>query len=153
MIDTEDLPLVKSLASSYSIANCSGKLYVKFYRRIDVNKYEKPYLHREIMNSPDGKVIDHVNGNTLDNRRSVNLREATQSENLQNRQGAMTNSETGVRGVFRRSDCDRWEAQVVVRRKKYRSLHKTIEAAEQAAIQMRSELLPFSEESREFATC
>lgn len=43
-------------------------------------------LHREIMNCPDGLVIDHKNHNRLDNR-SSNLRICTQKENSNNRKG------------------------------------------------------------------
>lgn len=41
------------------------------------------YMHREIINPPDGMVIDHKNRNKTDNRRS-NLRVCTQNENLCN---------------------------------------------------------------------
>ena len=41
-------------------------------------------LHREIMNPPEGMVIDHKNHNPLDNRRD-NLRICTQAENTRNR--------------------------------------------------------------------
>lgn len=41
------------------------------------------YLHREIMNVEDGAVVDHVNGNTMDNREN-NLRVCTQKDNSRN---------------------------------------------------------------------
>lgn len=145
LIDTEDLPLIRTLSNTYSIANCSGKYYAKGYRRVGVRRYQKPYVHRMILDAPSGMVVDHINGDGLDNRRS-NLRIVTQSENLQNRRGPMTNSRSGIRGVFRRSDCDRWEAQVVLGRRKYRSLHPTIEEAEAAVREMRRKLLPYSSE-------
>ena len=40
------------------------------------------YLHREILNIEEG-VVDHMNGNTLDNRK-CNLRKSTQQENTRN---------------------------------------------------------------------
>ena len=41
-------------------------------------------LHREIMNAPKGLLVDHANGDTLDNRRA-NLRLATHFQNTCNR--------------------------------------------------------------------
>lgn len=41
------------------------------------------YLHRLIMNAPEGKVVDHLNHNTLDCRKK-NLRIVSQTENCKN---------------------------------------------------------------------
>ncbi|WP_456710733.1 HNH endonuclease [Bradyrhizobium sp. USDA 4452] len=58
------------------------------------------------MGDPPGFVIDHVNGDTLDNRR-MNLRIATVEQNAKNRRLARNNT-SGVTGVYwHRRDC-RW---------------------------------------------
>ena len=41
-------------------------------------------MHREILHPKDNMLVDHVNGNGLDNRRA-NLRECTNPQNCQNR--------------------------------------------------------------------
>lgn len=48
------------------------------------NKGKTTRLHREIMNCPDGKVVDHLNGNRLDCRKN-NLRICSQKDNARNR--------------------------------------------------------------------
>jgi hypothetical protein len=58
-------------------------------------------MHREVI-SAKSPMVDHINGNTLDNRRA-NLREANSSLNQANRRKMKTNT-TGFRGVQHRPD-------------------------------------------------
>lgn len=53
-------------------------------------------LHRFIMEAPRGIEVDHINHDTLDNRRE-NLRLVTKSQNQQNIGGAHRDSRSGVR--------------------------------------------------------
>ena len=55
------------------------------------------YMHRQIMQPPDGMVVDHVNHNKLDNRR-INLRPCTRRENIHN-QAAKSTSALPFKGV------------------------------------------------------
>lgn len=67
-------------------------------------------MHRIITNCPNGMVVDHINGDTLDNR-SCNIRVCTQRENAQNR-GIQKNNKSGLIGV--RKEGSRWIASAKV---------------------------------------
>lgn len=67
------------------------------------------YLHRAIMSPSEGLQVDHINGNTLDNRRA-NLRVCTQSENLRN-SGKMSGARTSrYKGVSYDIGAKSWRA-------------------------------------------
>lgn len=72
-------------------------------------------MHRQIMNAPQGVSIDHINGDTLDNRKS-NLRFCTQAENSRNRGiDRVKNKISKFKGVTKfknRIKC--WVAQIEV---------------------------------------
>lgn len=70
-------------------------------------------LHRLIANAPQGMVVDHINGDILDNRRS-NLRVTTQKNNSRNTKIAKNNS-TGVTGVSLNSN-GKYRARIMVNR-------------------------------------
>lgn len=65
-------------------------------------------LHREIIGAKKGEIVDHINGNPLDNRRS-NLRIVTLKQSMQNR-GPSKRSASGYRGVYQSSSKKKWVA-------------------------------------------
>jgi len=66
------------------IGGSGGCRYVARGVRIG-KKVKSVRLHRMIMGEPQGMEVDHINRNTMDNRR-VNLRVVTKTENLKNRE-------------------------------------------------------------------
>ena len=72
-------------------------------------------MHRVIMGNPKGVMIDHVNGDKLDNRRS-NLRLATRSENFANGIVSKRNK-SGCKGVCWSRQMNKWDVRIKVNRK------------------------------------
>jgi len=68
-------------------------------------------LHREIMNHPKGFLIDHENGNGLDNRRE-NLRLATRSQNQFNKRKTRSKTSSRFVGVYFERRKNRWMATI-----------------------------------------
>lgn len=62
----------------------------------------KLYLHRFVLSAKSGTIVDHKNGDHLDNRRA-NLRLASKGENTINR-GKLATNGSGMKGVSKRGD-------------------------------------------------
>lgn len=103
-------------------------------------------FHRLVMNAPDGMEVDHINHNTLDNRRE-NLRLVTHLMNMSNR-SRLSNNKTGKNGVYWSEYNKCYGAQITVNGKCHNlGRYKTYEEARAARI--RGEyiyLFPFVEE-------
>lgn len=67
-------------------------------------------LHILLMNRPDGMTVDHINGNTIDNRRG-NLRVVSRRLNAKNHGGVAGTTSKYV-GVHWSKSVHRWVAQV-----------------------------------------
>ena len=95
IIDDEDLP--KVIKFKWFVLNCRNKKYIHCHSTTD--KHRKTIrLHRLITNAPSNLVVDHINGDTLDNRKA-NLRICTNKENCWN-QSLRKNNKTGFKGVL-----------------------------------------------------
>lgn len=100
IIDSSSYHLIKNHSWYTSIGNYA-------YSRI--NRKLIP-MHRLIINAKPGEFVDHINGNTLDNRKR-NLRICTKSENGFNRTKTRQNS-SGYKGVYRHAK--NWRARIKV---------------------------------------
>lgn len=98
IIDDEDFERVSKYC--WAVAIRKTKFKDRFYARRTLYSKDSQttqYLHRFIMNVNDSRIIDHINRNTLDCRKS-NLRICTYSQNQMN-QEVRLDSKTGYRGV------------------------------------------------------
>ena len=78
------------------------------------NPEEREYfsLHRVIMGSPESFVVDHINGNTLDNRK-INLRVCSFKDNTRNRK-PHAGSSSQYKGVGWHKHSGKWAASIRV---------------------------------------
>ncbi|WP_397402060.1 HNH endonuclease [Phenylobacterium sp.] len=84
LIDAVDLERVQALYWNSVRGTCRHHRINHYVQgRVDGASIQ---LHRWLMAPvPADMHVDHINGDGLDNRRSVNLREVTRSENMKNR--------------------------------------------------------------------
>jgi hypothetical protein len=92
-------------------------------------------------------VIDHINGNPVDNR-IINLRECTQSENMRNR-SVQKNNKGGLLGVRFRPHHGKWEARInaggkTVWRQYFMSAQEAVEARRAILPQFHGEFIRHS---------
>lgn len=114
-------------------------------------RYRIGYLHRIVVDCPVGLMVDHINGDPLDNRRE-NLRVVTQGENNQNQNKARA-SKTGFRNVYR-CECGCGDFYVKFNLNgKYRRVgqYPTLDEAVTAASEARRQFMPSSPDARHFS--
>lgn len=75
-------------------------------------------MHRLITAAPDGTVVDHEDGDGLNNTRA-NLRVCSNAENMRN-SGLRSSNKSGFKGVFWNRRSGRWMARITV---DYKTVH------------------------------
>lgn len=122
------------MRTSWCAQKSSGrKLYYSAVRGIKRNgKSITIPMHRQILGLEpgDGMVVDHKNRNPLDNRR-VNLRIASQAENLRNT-GLARNNTSGYPGVSWDKKYRKWVANFHIHLGRYDDIEDAIESRRQA---------------------
>lgn len=128
LIDDEDINRLNNFG------NGSGKWNVKFNKARGKFYAEKRTskglfsMHRFLVNAPKGLYVDHINGNTLDNRKA-NLRICSNGANIRNSRLSRKNK-SGYRGISWDSKTKSWIAQIRVNYKPiWLGRHKSIKNA------------------------
>lgn len=102
IVDDDDATVIT--ATRWHAVRMGTKEKPLFYAARNVtiakNKGRLELMHRRILNAPKGMVVDHINHNTLDNRRS-NLRLCSQAENMKNMRSRA--NKYGFRGITKSS--------------------------------------------------
>ena len=110
IVDPQDYPRLSRY--KWRLCRTKGKnvLYAERSVRLPGGRYSRLLMHRQLIKAPEGYVIDHINGNGLDNRRA-NLRLATVAQNAWN--SRKRNPRSGYKGVCFASDKGLWRAAIV----------------------------------------
>lgn len=104
----------------------------------------KVYLHRLIAGDPEGKQVDHRDGDVLNDRRG-NLRVVTHQQNQENR--VTIRAASGARGVTSQPGRRKFRAKVKVKGRTYDfGWHDTVEEAQRAAEEGRRALMTHAAE-------
>jgi hypothetical protein len=113
----------------WSISGRDGKFYAIRGVKTKPDEIKLICMHREMMKAPAGVLVDHRNGDNLDNRRS-NLRLATPTENSCNRRKTKGGS-SQYKGVCFHRRRGEWVSRIKIHRKSIflGSFDKEVEAA------------------------
>ena len=110
IVDPADYPRLNKY--KWRLCRTKGKntLYAERSIRLPNGKYSRILMHRQLIDVPEGYIVDHINGNGLDNRRA-NLRLATIAQNAWN--SMKRNPRSGYKGVWFAADKGMWRASIV----------------------------------------
>jgi hypothetical protein len=140
IIDAEDAELVGqynwSLSHGYVVTNLP----------LGNGKRRTLLLHRLVMGDPEGEMIDHIDGDTRDNRKAL-LRPATNAQNQYN-QGIPSHNTSGHKGVCWHKRDQKWQARIRHEGKSislgyFTDVEEAAQAYREAAIRLHKEFANF----------
>lgn len=96
-------------AYRWKILKAGKKFYAARSKRVSGKRYITFLMHRVIADALEGELVDHWNGDGLDNRRE-NLRQCNQSQNQANQ--IVQGGSSKYKGVHWNQDRQLWHAQI-----------------------------------------
>jgi hypothetical protein len=115
IVDDSDLKLLSRF--TWYARKCSGRFYAVTAENVGGGKTQSTYMHRLLTQAPSSVVVDHRNGNTLDNRRG-NFRLCSQAQNVCNRRANKGKRFKGVT-LLSGKNAGRFLARIQYQRKSY----------------------------------
>lgn len=111
LIDIEDINKIEIAKWHAQYDETINNYYIVANERNTTVKNRKMLiLHRYIMNCPDNMETDHINRNTLDNRKQ-NLRNVESIINKRNK-GFYNNNKSGYKYIYWKKDKQRWRVEI-----------------------------------------
>lgn len=133
VVDASDFVLINKFKWHVSLSN-KGVPYASGWIKQN-GKRVQMRMHKYLMAPKKGQEIDHINHNTLDNRRS-NLRICTRSENLKNRKQIRKDILTGAH--WNKLNMN-WNSSIAINgKKKHLGCFSTMEAAHKAFLEAKN---------------
>ncbi len=108
LVDTDVVPSVNSWC--WTAGERGGTHYAQRQQLFEGVK-KTIYLHRSIMQTPDGFEVDHINGHGWDCRRS-NMRNCNRTENVFNTKKRRAKTTSLFKGVTFKTREQRWIAKI-----------------------------------------
>lgn len=141
VFDAADRPLLSGWTWNEASTANRERGYALGVRRVN-GRHIRVSMSRLLLGVHDDRVVDHINGDTLDNRR-CNLRVCSRTENMRNRKRPKNNT-SGFKGVTSKKTPGVFEVQIQVGRRvirvgAFRSAIVAAVAYDQAAIQHHGE--------------
>ena len=127
LVDDEDYERVNKL-SWYLGPSIKGRHYAR--STVRGTKSEILYMHRFVTFAKNGQVVDHANGDTLDNRK-INLRICNQSQNMGNSKRHKRNK-SGFKGVYLEKRTGKYVSSIKCNKKFWIGSFDTAEKAARA---------------------
>lgn len=133
IIDLEDADKVNGF--NWRAHKQLSNVYAVREVRLPCGKRTSLYVHRLVMGDPSGLVIDHINGDGLDNRKE-NLRAVRHQQNIHNTKPPKNNS-SGYKGVSFDKTRNKWQAKITFNRKqlhlgRFDTIEEAVEAYDKA---------------------